>query len=86
MLFRSERIGQGRENTKDFLREHPEVAQAIEGKIRARFGLMAAAGREGPRPEGHRPEGHRPEAARSEGQPPRVEPPKSDAKKASKAT
>jgi len=37
--FDGERIGQGRENTKEFLREHPEVVQTIEGKLRARFGL-----------------------------------------------
>ena len=37
-----ERIGQGRENTKDFLREHPDMALAIEAKLRARFGLTAA--------------------------------------------
>jgi recombination protein RecA len=34
-----DRIGQGRENTKEFLREHHEVAQAVEQKIRAHFGL-----------------------------------------------
>jgi len=40
-----ERIGQGRENTKDYLREHPELAQRIEDKIRAHFGLPALAPR-----------------------------------------
>jgi recombination protein RecA len=34
-----ERIGQGRENTKEFLREHPDLATTIEQRIRARFGL-----------------------------------------------
>jgi recombination protein RecA len=29
-----QRIGQGRENAKDFLRDHPAVAQAIEAKLR----------------------------------------------------
>jgi len=37
-----ERIGQGRENTKDFLREHPDMARTIEAKLRARFGLTTA--------------------------------------------
>jgi recombination protein RecA len=37
-----ERIGQGRENTKDFLREHPEVTDTIERKLRAKFGLVAS--------------------------------------------
>jgi recombination protein RecA len=39
----SQRIGQGRENAKRFLREHPEIATAIEGKIRSDAGLVAGA-------------------------------------------
>jgi recombination protein RecA len=35
-----ERIGQGRENAKQFLKEHPDLAQAIEGKILEHFGLQ----------------------------------------------
>jgi recombination protein RecA len=38
--FDDERIGQGRENSKAFLKEHPEVATAIEEKIKDRFGLV----------------------------------------------
>jgi recombination protein RecA len=45
--FASERIGQGRENAKQFLHEHPETAQAIEEQLRARFGLAAATGDKG---------------------------------------
>jgi recombination protein RecA len=37
--YGDERIGQGRENAKQFLREHPEVALEIEDKIRASHGL-----------------------------------------------
>ena len=37
--FDRERIGQGRENSKIFLKEHPEVAKAIEEKILAHFDL-----------------------------------------------
>ncbi|GAA0301205.1 recombinase RecA [Rhodovulum strictum] len=37
--FGDERIGQGRENAKQFLRDHPEVALSIEDKIRAAHGL-----------------------------------------------
>ncbi|MCU0912234.1 MAG: recombinase RecA [Rhodobacteraceae bacterium] len=37
--YGDERIGQGRENAKTFLKEHPEVALAIEDKIRASHGL-----------------------------------------------
>ena len=37
--YGDERIGQGRENAKQFLRDHPDVAHAIEDKIRASHGL-----------------------------------------------
>lgn len=42
--FGGERIGQGRENAKDYLREHPETAHEIEGKVREKFGLTASGG------------------------------------------
>lgn len=38
--FDRERIGQGRENAKIFLKEHPEVAKAVEEKILERFSLL----------------------------------------------
>jgi recombination protein RecA len=37
--FDGERIGQGRENTKEYLHDHPEVAQKIETKVRDKHGL-----------------------------------------------
>ena len=39
--YDSTRIGQGRENSKQFLREHPEMAEAIEQRIRAQAGVVA---------------------------------------------
>jgi recombination protein RecA len=39
--FDSQRIGQGRENAKQFLRQHPEMAEKIEGSIRQNAGLIA---------------------------------------------
>ena len=39
--YDSTRLGQGRENAKTFLREHPEVAAKIEGQIRQNSGLLA---------------------------------------------
>jgi len=39
--YDGQRIGQGRENAKAYLREHPDVAQAIEQKIRGNAGLLA---------------------------------------------
>ncbi|PPB81248.1 recombination protein RecA [Albidovulum inexpectatum] len=38
--YGDERIGQGRENAKRFLKEHPDIAQEIEDKIRASHGLL----------------------------------------------
>ncbi len=40
--FDSERIGQGRENAKAYLRENPEMAAKIERAIRQNAGLIAA--------------------------------------------
>jgi recombination protein RecA len=41
--YDGQRIGQGRENAKNYLKEHPEVAQAIENKVRANAGILAGA-------------------------------------------
>jgi recombination protein RecA len=38
-----QRIGQGRENAKQFLRDNPAVAATIEAKVRANAGLVASA-------------------------------------------
>jgi recombination protein RecA len=39
--FESQRVGQGRENAKQFLRDHPDVAKKIEMGIRQNAGLIA---------------------------------------------
>jgi recombination protein RecA len=39
--YDSQRIGQGRENAKQFLREHRTVADAIEAKVREHSGIIA---------------------------------------------
>ncbi len=41
--YDGERIGQGRENARDFLREHRDVAAKIEAKVREKHGLRADA-------------------------------------------
>ncbi len=46
--YGSQRIGQGRENAKQFLKDNPQVAQEIEGRIRENAGLVANAMLEGP--------------------------------------
>ena len=39
--YNSERLGQGRENAKQFLRDNPDIANTIEQAIRANAGLVA---------------------------------------------
>src|SRR4029078_4150729 len=42
--FGGDRIGQGRENAKQFLREHPDVAKKIEAKVLAHFSIARDTG------------------------------------------
>ena len=37
--FNGERLGQGRENVKQFMRDNPEIARQIEQKVRLELGL-----------------------------------------------
>jgi recombination protein RecA len=41
--YGGQRIGQGRENAKQFLKDHPETAEAVEASIRQNAGLVAGA-------------------------------------------
>jgi recombination protein RecA len=41
--YNGDKIGQGKDNTRKFLKEHPEMAQEIEAKIRAAVGVGAGA-------------------------------------------
>jgi recombination protein RecA len=41
--YAGERIGQGRENAKQFLREHPDMGLSIEQKLFEHFGLVTPA-------------------------------------------
>ena len=40
--YGKERIGQGKDNVREYLREHPEMAAEIEAKIRAALGVNSA--------------------------------------------
>ena len=42
--YKGEKIGQGKDNTRKFLKENPEMAQEIEARIRAAVGVGANAG------------------------------------------
>jgi recombination protein RecA len=41
--YGKERIGQGKDNTRDYLKDHPEMANEIDAKIRAALGVTAVA-------------------------------------------
>ncbi|MGB4221700.1 MAG: recombinase RecA [Smithellaceae bacterium] len=38
--YKSDRLGQGRDNSRIFLKENPDILQAIEGEVRAKLGIM----------------------------------------------
>ena len=44
--YQGSRIGQGRDNTKLYLKSHPEVLDEVEGLVREHFGLPAAEKKE----------------------------------------
>jgi recombination protein RecA len=39
--YKGEKIGQGRDNSREFLRENPELAIEIENKVRESLGIAA---------------------------------------------
>ena len=41
--YNGERIGQGKDNAREFLRENPDMAREIENKIRESLGVNAMA-------------------------------------------
>jgi len=40
--YGKDRVGQGKDNARDFLKENPKIAQEIEAKIRAAVGIVGA--------------------------------------------
>jgi len=60
--FKGERIGQGRENAKEYLKEHPEVANDIERQVLEKFGVVRTplAAVPAPAPEAEEAEEKRP--------------------------
>jgi recombination protein RecA len=47
--YGDERLGQGKEQSRTFLREHPEVAAEIAGKIRKHYGLDEESAKDDPK-------------------------------------
>jgi recombination protein RecA len=41
--YNSERIGQGRENARDFLKANPRIAEEVEAKLRAKLSVKSAS-------------------------------------------
>ena len=39
--YKDEKIGQGRENAKKFLEEHPDIYKDVQTQVRQRFGIDA---------------------------------------------
>lgn len=48
--YNNEKIGQGRENTKKFLKENPEICAEVEEKVRGHFGLDQDGTKNAPEP------------------------------------
>ena len=45
--YGEQRLGQGRENAKQYLRDHPDLAEELEGKVRERSGAVPVGGPDG---------------------------------------
>jgi recombination protein RecA len=41
--YKGDKIGQGKDNARDYLKEHPDVAREIENKIREQAGVAMLA-------------------------------------------
>ena len=44
--YNGDKIGQGRENAKLYLSQHPEIMDEIEAKVRAHYNLTSAESEE----------------------------------------
>ena len=62
--FKGERIGQGRENAKQYLIEHPDVYREIEAKLLEKYGVNKAPGQAEPAAEEPAPSGGEEKRAR----------------------
>ena len=46
--YNGEKIGQGRDNAREFLKENPDLSREIENKVRLSLGIPLLAGTEAP--------------------------------------
>jgi recombination protein RecA len=72
--YKDQRIGQGRENAKSFLKENPDIAGEVELAIRENAGLVSDAMLVGPDAKDDDPDGEGPAAGQSAGDPAGSEP------------
>jgi recombination protein RecA len=49
--YKGEKIGQGKDNSREFLRENPALAHEIENKVRAALGIPLLPGADAPEAE-----------------------------------
>src|SRR5215475_4220840 len=61
--FNGEKIGQGRDNARTFLKEHPDVRGKIEAALRKKLGLPSASGEAAAEPGAEKPGAHASAAA-----------------------
>ena len=70
--YKDQRIGQGRENAKAFLKENPDIADEVESAIRKNAGLVSGAMLLGPKAKGagdDAPDGEKPGGGQNAGDP-----------------
>ncbi len=46
--YNGEKVGQGRDNAREFLKENPELSREIENKVRASLGIPLLPGTDAP--------------------------------------
>ena len=61
--YQGERLGQGRDNVKNYLREHPDFADAVEKEVRANADKLGAPARKGKKTEAAAPASSKEEPA-----------------------
>ena len=55
--YGKERIGQGKDNTREYLKEHSELAREIESKVLAAVGIGVAEAKAEPKAEARKAAG-----------------------------
>jgi recombination protein RecA len=78
--FQGERIGQGRENARTYLEQHPAVLDKIEGLVLGKFGISRGGQADAQKPAGKAPEASGNHAKAKEAAPPAAEAKRAPAK------